>query len=263
MQALHWSPDGKRLAYLSDHWPVIYDFESGKDRVVLTRVPKEYLMLRGWFSGGLIVQAPPDCRMIDTETQQQRPLPRGGDCPVVSTDGKALFYIKNDLAADPNRPGPAPDTTVRVIRRDLETGVEQELYQAEARFGMADLRNPSPDGRTLVVSFRRPGETSERRLIVPVSGGEPRELCTEGIGYLLQEPWTPDSQALLLDRSNEIWVQPIDGREPYGTGINFGQLSPESVSPDGRRIAFLKQTPTTHTLQKITNLFPEASAAKR
>ena len=55
-------------------------------------------------------------------------------------------------------------------------------------------------------------------------------------------------------------IVPIDGGEPYATGINLSQLSPESLSPDGRRIAFLKQTPTTHTVQVIKNLFPDTSA---
>jgi len=263
VQALHWSPDGKRLAYLSDHWPVIHDFESGKDRVVLTHVPKEYLTLRGWYSGGLIVGPPPNCRLIDTETQQQRPFPvTSGDCPVASADGKALFYTTNDSAPYANGQVPAADI-VRLVRRDLETGVEQELYHAEAKGGRASVYSTSPDGRFLIFSFTRPGEKSQRQWILPLSGGEPREFHSEGSLNLLIGNWTPDSRALLFERSNEIWVQPIDGREPYGTGINFSQLSPESVSPDGSRIAFLKHTPTTHTVQMIKNLFPEASAAKR
>jgi Tol biopolymer transport system component len=42
----------------------------------------------------------------------------------------------------------------------------------------------------------------------------------------------------LFVRSDEIWVQPIDGREPYVTGITSSNLFFPSVSPDGGRIAF-------------------------
>jgi Tol biopolymer transport system component len=263
VQALHWSPDGRRLAYLSDHWPIIHDFESGKDRVVLTHVPKEYLTLRGWYPGGLLVGPPPNCRLIDTETQQQRPFPMtSGDCPVASADGKALFYTTGDSAPYANdQPRPASDT-VRLVRKDLETGAVQELYHVEAKRGNVTVVAPSPDGRSLLLEFARPDEKSPRQWILPLSGGEPRELRSEGRLNFLFGTWTQDSRALLFERSNEIWVQPIDGREPYGTGINFSELSPESVSPDGSRIAFLKHTPTTYTLQMIKNLFPEASAAK-
>jgi Tol biopolymer transport system component len=263
VQALHWSPDGKRLAYLSDHWPVIHDFESGKDRVVLRNVPKEYLTLRGWFPGGLLVGPPPNCRLIDTETQQQRSLPVvSGDCPVVSANGKALFYTSADSAPYANGRRPASDT-VRLLRKDIETGAVEELYHVTARAGYVDvIPSPSPDGRSLLFAYAQPDEKAMRQWLLPLSGGEPRELRSEQPLNFLFGTWTQDSRALLFERSNEIWVQPLDGREPYATGLNFSGLSPESVSPDGRRIAFLKRTPTTHTLQAIKNLFP-VSTVKR
>jgi Tol biopolymer transport system component len=193
-------------------------------------------------------------RLVDTETQQERPLSlMRAQQTVASHDGKAVFYATLDSAPYERGKEPVSDT-FRLIRRDLDTGADKELYRAEARpFGVAISLTPSPDGRSLAFAFLRPRENSPRLWILPLSGGEPRELLrSDG----LSPAWTQDSRAILFSRSGEIWVQPLDGREPYATGIH-GHAP--SVSPDGDRIAFIGST-TTESVWMIKNLFPETSA---
>jgi len=174
-----------------------------------------------------------------------------------------VFYYTLDSAPYERGKEPTSDT-FRLRRRDLETGADKELYRAEAfRADICCLGpSPSPDGRSLAFAYRRPGEQSPRLWILPLSGGEPRELLRYDKGPW-SFAWTQDSRAILLIRSGEIWVQPIDGREPYATGITFSDfVSVPSVSPDGGRIAFVGNT-TTQNVWMIKSLFPKASAAKR
>lgn len=255
VQTPYWSPDGKRLAYHADVAEdrfVIHDFDSGRDRELPTHTAKGSLSLVGWFADGKSLQVvgpPAGFRLVDTETQQERPISlTGANQPVASTDGKAVFYYTRD--SGPN---------ARLIRRDLETGADKELYRVEAP--QLSFLAPSPDSRSLTFAFKRPGEEWPRLWILPLSGGEPRELLRND-GGSVSSAWTQDSRAILFVRSGEIWVQPIDGREQYSTGIHCEGFCSPSVSPDGGRIAFVGNT-STENVWMIQNLFPETSAAKR
>ena len=91
-------------------------------------------------------------------------------------------------------------------------------------------------------------------MLIPVEGGEPRELLrvSQPQGLIVRfsgMPWTPDGRAVLVRRrmavdSSELWLVPIAGAPPrkldidvnrWATG-NFGVIS---LHPDGRQIAFL------------------------
>ena len=68
---------------------------------------------------------------------------------------------------------------------------------------------------------------------------------------------------MLFVRSDEIWVQPIDGGLAYGTGIHVEGLDSLSLSvhPDGSRIAFVG-TKSNRAVMKLQNLFPQGSTTK-
>jgi Tol biopolymer transport system component len=263
VQAPYWSLDGKRLAYLANVGQdrfVIHDFDSGQDRELPTRGAKGSATLLGWSADGksLQVAAATGFRLVDTETQQDRLIPlAGAEQPrALSTDGKKVFYAAFDSAPLERSTAPASDS-FRLRRRDLDTGADNELYRAEsARTSVLNLM-PSPDGRSLAFTLFRQGEKSPRLWILPLSGGEPRELLPSYGGSWTT--WTQDSRAILFVSSDELWVQPIDGREPYATGITFNGLRAPSVSPDGGRIAFIGQTTTT-SVWMIKNLFPDTPA---
>ncbi len=213
----YWSPDGKRLAYHADVAEdrfVIHDFDSGQDRELPTQAAKGSLNLVGWFPDGKSLQVagpPAGFRFVDTETQEERPISlTGASQPVASTDGKAVFYYTRDRApyeAGRLAVGEPVSDTFRLKGRDLETGADKELYRVEATgLGLFSLA-PSPDGRSLTFAFMRPGEESPRLWVLPLSGGEPRELLRYD-GGPWSSAWTQDSRAILFVRSGEIWVIP-------------------------------------------------------
>ena len=246
-----WAPKGKLLAFEDKGKLVIHDFDSGRERELPISGS-----FRGWFPDGksvlLSAPLPVGVRVFDTETRHERPLSLPdtaarnltlqGSGPVInSTDGKYLFYFTNDDTA--KGPENAP---VHLIRRDLETNDEKELYRFEARGGIGHALAVSPDGRNL--SFT-PGVT----ILV---GNEPRTLPLEV--SLPLKTWTPDGKALLFVRSDEIWVQPVDGGPAYWTGIQVEGLYPPNLHPDGNRIAFLGRK-NSSTVWKLQNLFPVAA----
>jgi Tol biopolymer transport system component len=272
-----WSPDGKLLAFVwnkpgsSGSAPeakiVLHSFDGAPDRELPTHTT--YLNLHGWSPDGkslVIVDRDKGMRLFDTETQHEQVIL--GPTPQVYlegsvSDGKAVFYPTFDNTGPLGQPPvqtPATDT-VRLMRHDLQTGEEREMLHAEAQrrgpYGPVSVVL-SPDGRNLELGFFRP-DGQPKHLLLPVSGGELRELLPHA-DYL---SWTQDNKALLFIRSDEIWIQPIDGGAPHGTGIRFDKyrIIDLSVHPDDGRIAVIRST-VNKQVWAIKNLFNETSAAK-
>ena len=166
-----------------------------------------------------------------------------GSRPRWSADGTKIYY----LAADS-----VENTLVR--ERDLRTGVERDLF---AHGSLREIE-VSPDGRYLAVQTGRndPASRTLSLLLVPVAGGEPRELVREPAAAAVTNAWgtmawTPDSRALLTARragsAVELWlIETEAGRArkldidvsgwalAEGAGIGGGF----ALSPDGRSITF-------------------------
>ncbi len=149
-------------------------------------------------------------------------------------DGKAIVYLRRNQRTNSDH----------VLMRDLETGQEKELYHA------LSIRNIalSSDGEQLALWT----ETREGVLalqIVPVAGGEPRELIRSGLRpYTPTLAWTPDGRHLLLAKRNadpetqfphELWRIAVGGGEPESLGLKAeGGIREVRVHPDGQRIVF-------------------------
>jgi TolB protein len=275
-----WSPDGKVLAYAwrtpgasapNDVKMVLHSFDGAPDRELSTRADQSTLL--GWSPDGksLVITSPDKgMRFFDTETQREELIlkkdSRESELEEVfpfPKDGRAVFITTVDGRPKGTPVSPAIAGTLHLIRHDLQTGEERELYRGETRQRFPWPPAISPDGRSVVFGFLRPDAKTQSVLLMPVSGGEPekpRELsATEGVNALA---WTQDSKAVLFSKSGEIWVHPIDGSAAYSTGIRFSGLSAPSVHPDGTRIAFTASA-SNKQAWVIKNLFPVTSAAKR
>jgi Tol biopolymer transport system component len=171
-------------------------------------------------------------------------------------DGKAIVYLRRNQRTNSHH----------VLMRDLETGREQELYQAP------NIRNIalSSDGEQLALWTETGGGVLALQ-IVPVAGGEPRELIRSGPRiYTVMLGWTPDGRHLLLAKRNddpetqfphELWRIATGGGEPESLGLKAeGGIFAVRVHPDGRRIVFTSGQRVTELLAAEDFLAGEQSS---
>jgi Tol biopolymer transport system component len=164
--------------------------------------------------------------------------------PVLSRDGKTLYYVQ--LLAD----------GTRLMRRNLESGEEKELYRGTPLIFSVSL---SPDGRQL--AFIHGSEEPEMLslMIMPAEGGTPRELLGSKIP-VQSCAWINNSRHLLIIRQPkssapyELWSVPLEGGEPQPSGLAMPGMFEVFVHPDGRRIAFSSSKEPTEEVWVIKNL---------
>jgi Tol biopolymer transport system component len=167
-------------------------------------------------------------------------------------DGQAIFYTSRG----------------RIIRRQVESGQEKQLYQSENLSRALDV---SPDGKTLIFGNGLPGEGGGQAMAIPVSGGQPTELCRfqerkGGLRTPRQLVWTPDGKYVLFAKSEEkgstVWRVSCDGGEPERIWVSRDRVTDLSVNSNGKEIAFstfLQETP----VWVLENFLPEAPVVKR
>ena len=97
----------------------------------------------------------------------------------------------------------------------------------------------SPDGETLAFGYW-PGGGRNRLVLLPATGGEPRELAAN----VQSLAWMPDGQALLFQQfvegwEAEMWYVNVSEGQPERIGLTTrGPRWGLDVHPDGRRIAY-------------------------
>jgi Tol biopolymer transport system component len=278
-----WSPDGKYLAFLSRRGNLaqgqrstligILSLDSGQLRELQPQL--------NIYVGGSPLRWSPDGRSlaiqatdskgrqgifrIDATSGEAMPIalssrtPGGGGesftNPIWTTDGKGIYYSRFSSAGQ----------LTLIVERDLSSGNEREIIRRSGpRLLVVDL---SPDGKYFVAPdgdwFAGPPATPARTrkwnvLLIPVSGGEARELMhgeSHGGGILM---WAPDSRSVFVysirDKSTgdrEVWRVSLDDAEPQKLGLNVNFLGPLGnsdqqfhVHPDGKRVAFAAAAPT-------------------
>lgn len=235
-----WSPDGRYLACLSlrhGRPPLFYirSLESKEVRELAPNLSDFNVHSLHWSPDGRALLCAGDYEdkegggalRVDVETGAVTTLVRPAFAPFLAPDGEALFYQKGF------------GMPRRFIRRDLQTGVEQELYQSSApnieRWAL------STDGRQL--AFAAVGGAVN---VMPATGGEAREL-TKGEGSISTIAWTPDGRHLLFGRSDdkrttEVWRVPVTGGEPQKLELAMPALHHLRIHPDGRQIAFMAKS---------------------
>jgi Tol biopolymer transport system component len=273
------SPDGKLIAFLrkpaGELGPrpselVIRSVASGEERVV-AKTRWSYFVDRNirWFpdSRSVLVEDPMGQRKIferiDVVTGKAQTLfegPYAVGTAELSRDGKALFYSIRD---DGSRP------ELRLVRRDLETGQETDLYRQESNgvtfFGLT----LSQDGRQLAFSANTTTGLPARRslLAIPTSGGAVKELY-RGNAERPQPhgaTWTKDGRYVIapasLNGRTELMAFPIAGGEPQGIALSMPEIASPSISPDGRQILFTGYQ-SKKELWVIRNLMSQLQASR-
>ena len=163
----------------------------------------------------------------------------------------------------------------------METGEETLLYRAVWPDNTEDGPVPlhlsnlalSSDGRWLAFGIGRNHFAARVVLVMPVSGGEPRELLRleqETAGWVTYSfTWTRDGGHLLFSKRvaqptipSELWRVSAEGGEPESLGLEMWGRGGVRAHPDGKRIAFTNQTDRNNQLWMMENFLPQPSGAR-
>lgn len=260
-----WSHDGKQLVYISGRQVFpgggqrggilkIRNVETGEERELAPKLkgffqPRWAVDGRSLFAWGSDREGRPGLFRIDARTGDATTvvLADGIFDPTPSPDGKTIFY----------RRGAVPNAGL--VSRSLETGREKVIYPRSGAKGMA----LSPDGKLL--AFRTVGENTVILNVMPVAGGEARELVQVAADNMPAIAWTRDSRAVLFARPGrsalELWGVPAEGGEARKLGLAMEGLRDLRVHPDGRRIVFGAGQPRAE-VWVMENFLPAVKAAR-
>ena len=213
----------------------------------------------------------------DVRSQTERELLRrqGGAAIggwALRRDGQSIFAMVNDTAAQ----------TSELLAIPIAGGEPQTIARRPAMGGV----NVSPDGRYIATISRIASEKTTAILLIPVAGGEIRELFRVAQPAAVRDlMWTPDSQSLYFrkgpstvgargrganataDTRAELWRVPIDGSEARAVeaAIDMDMRLPVALSPDGRRLAFIRSDgggPVKSEVWKLENFLPAAAGRR-
>lgn len=178
----------------------------------------------------------------------------------VSVDGASVFFTRSEKGANPDI------SNLRMIRRDLDSGQEAELYRAESD-GIAFFSlTLSPDGTQIAFMAN---EGKERTLMTVPTAGGPRRLLYRGT-YNTPMPfgavWTRDGRNILTTaadgRGARVWAFPADGSAPRKLAVTMQEILALDQSPDGRHLVFTGAK-SKGEVWTIRNLLPPTPASTR
>jgi len=251
-----WSPDGKQMAYIFQERKSagpgffeevlhIYSPETGEDRELpcqlkLMNYPRWSpdgcsIMVTSFYNpekkkgyvGGLY-QINIDKEKINQLAEYALESLDAGEWFLTrgewSADGKAIFYVSQGC----------------ILKHEVESSQKQQLYCDPNIYGGLA---PSPDGKKLLCFVYNAEEKIARLLIIPVSGGEAKELLT------IKEPeffrtieWSSDGQYILLAKDEKdgtsLWKISSEGGEPQVIWKTDKKMNCIDVHPSGKQIAF-------------------------
>jgi Tol biopolymer transport system component len=254
-----WSPDGKSLAYFAKR-----DASDRSERLNVLAILSA--------DTGEVRELNPNLRRLDSVQKYSQPIwsPDGGSLLVNGTDkeGREGVYridLRNGkptpvILSDPRSEyviayACSPDGRTlymgktggksnfrTLVAHNLESGQEREILRRDG-LGVTAV---SPDGRLIALTVFDRATKSGSLLVVPVEGGEPRELfrasysSPDQLGVWVE--WTPDGRFVIFRKGDqtvgrETYRIPLQGGMPVKYG-NEWTPGPHSINPDGRRVAF-------------------------
>jgi Tol biopolymer transport system component len=246
-----WSADGKLLAYKSTspndfQLLSIRSVETGQLRTVPLSL--QYMSEPRWLPDGrALVSAGRDLKgqggifRIDAQSgRESLVVPQDGNAGRVNVapDGKKIYYGSARQSGYP-----------AMVEHDLATGEVKETFRRTPGMGVAEL---SPDGRSFAVVKVDGRAKTSTLLLIPLSGGEARELFRVSLPDSLQSygglTWTADSQAVIVvnttgDRYDpkDLWLVPVSRAKSRKLDVdirNWGTMPGIRLHPNGKEIAF-------------------------
>jgi Tol biopolymer transport system component len=275
-----WSPDGQHLAYPCEDGVcvAVRSVTTGDVRVVRTLSYANTLRWspdsRSLIATGTDLTGRLGLFQIDVESGAVNRIVPGDDfflygfAPEWSPDGTRMYFTRRNA-------GP-------LVERDVAAGSEREVAGLTG-IGSRNLGPLSPDGR-YVTAVRQEAAGTASLLLVPVGGGESRELLRlmqpETFG---RRVWTPDGAAVIVEKNvgersdgtylplrRELWLVGLAGGPARKLDIDTslwtsGAMVPAddgfTLSPDGRRIAFQMGT-SIDEVWALDNFLPVEVASR-
>ncbi len=149
-----------------------------------------------------------------------------------------------------------PKKLSRILAQNLETNQVKEVYRQAAPPDVGKL-NVSPDGKYLSFTTADKGSIIK---VIPIAGGEVRDLLSIKSGNFLPHAWTPDGEEIIFVKSEkqkcELWRIPVEGGEPQKVDLTMERMRSLRIHPDGRRIAFIAGKSITE-LWMMENFLPK------
>ncbi|MEP7381225.1 MAG: hypothetical protein ABI910_06025 [Gemmatimonadota bacterium] len=272
-----WSPDGKRIAFISDRsggnyvWVMSID---GRDTLQLSKTTDDMFVSPEWTPDGKYVAVTrsvtgaPKILLYHVDGGAgiqviHEPAPQAALGATFTPDGRYLWYATRQGVFSYNQIFPS----YQLASYDRELGTTTTMT---SRYGAAFRPAISPDGRWLTYGSRYEEKTGlrlrelatgeERWLAYPIQrDNQEAMLETDALpGY----DFTPDNTAVVISYGGEIWRVPLDGSAavqiPFridvdvaiGPEVKFqypvedtptivaSQIRDAVPSPDGKRVAF-------------------------
>ncbi len=243
---MHWSPDGKRIAFVRAGGPlgdalVVADPDGQNERVVAKREGAQHIHWIRWSPDGRTLyfnHGPQNFNIEPTEifrvSADGGPIEpvvrtaRRAAFPSLSPDGRGLVYAANPDSVD-----------LSLWWRDLKTGRDTRLTS-----GVGEYTHPvlSADGQRLVGTVIDSRQSLERIAVAfdrPVS----LEPVTDGYSGDIDPVWSPDGAKLVFSSSRTgnrtLWSvrSAMQQPSPITNGIAIDERP--AFSPDGQQIAFV------------------------
>jgi Tol biopolymer transport system component len=201
---------------------------------------------------------------ISVTLQNEEPWKEHANSPEFADNGKGILYLNYDRI----------NSTCPIVYRNLETGQTKTIHKLDIK--NHPLFTISPDEKWLSIidqPIKSPTGKFERVVkIIPVEGGEPRELCRyeNSRNAKVKPRWSADGRFIIFSRIQkgdklwELWRVPFNGGLPQKMGISMTGASTNSPHPDGRQIAFTsigleKKAPEIWVME---NFLPEEKKGK-
>ncbi|HWQ03055.1 MAG TPA: hypothetical protein VNL38_01115 [Candidatus Nitrosotenuis sp.] len=279
------SPDGKYLSYISRRGPpqsgfarvlVIRDLATGEEREVQTKIrlvdnhswPRWTADGRSLLLWGRDIKGRTGIYLQNLASGEVKPLLQWpateiSRWPYLSADGKFLYYSTVDEQVN----------AFNLFRLEIASGAKKKVYASRHVHAWAF----SPDGKMLALSSAsddqpKGGEgMANRLLLLPVSGGEARELRRLPNHLEFKAVlWSPDGRFLYYaegdnekDKLGPVWRISVEGGEPQATTLPLStrQLQGMRFHPDGKRVAFTSSAGTDNEVWVLQNFLPPSRAS--